>query len=40
MRRIVIAVISGALTILALANIASACGTWLYQPEVPSKLRK
>jgi cyclic lactone autoinducer peptide len=40
MRRILVFLSTSLLTILALANIAAACGSWGYQPEVPEKLRK
>ena len=40
MRRIMVFLATWALTILALANIAAACGSWSYQPEVPAQLRK
>lgn len=32
--------VSALLTFVALANVASACGPFGYQPEVPSKLLK
>jgi len=39
MRRILIGLMTAALTIMALANIASACGPWAYQPEVPERFK-
>ncbi len=40
MKRILLLLAAGLLTMLAFANIAAACGPWSYQPEVPAKLLK
>jgi len=40
MRRIIITLAATIIAVLAYANIAAACGSWSYQPEVPRKLLK
>ena len=40
MKSKLIALFTALLTILAFANVASACGPFSYQPEVPSILKK
>lgn len=40
MKRLFVILTATLFTILAFANIASACTMWSYQPEVPKKLLK
>lgn len=40
MRKLFLSIAMAALSLLALANIASACNWWGYQPKAPSSLLK
>lgn len=38
MKRIIVSLAVGLLTLIAFANVAAASGSWGYQPEVPKKM--
>lgn len=40
MKKVLVSLCAAALTILALANVAAATGSFGYQPELPSALKK
>ncbi|MGI6711221.1 MAG: cyclic lactone autoinducer peptide [Bacillota bacterium] len=40
MKRIIVSLFTTFFTLLALANVAGACSSWGYQPEIPPSLRK
>lgn len=40
MKRIVLSTLMGLLSVVALANVASACWLGFHQPELPKALRK
>lgn len=40
MKKRILALVVGILTLVALTGAASACGAMLYQPELPKALRK
>ncbi|MDK2821213.1 MAG: hypothetical protein PWP31_1178, partial [Clostridia bacterium] len=39
-KRIIVSLAVGLLTLIAFANVAAASGSWGYQPGVPEKLLK
>jgi len=39
-RRLIVTLFASLLTLIAFANVASACGPLGYQPELPKALRK
>lgn len=40
MKKRVIILLAGLVSLLAFANVAAASGAWGFQPEIPSELRK
>ncbi|MBS4030176.1 MAG: cyclic lactone autoinducer peptide [Clostridiales bacterium] len=40
MKKRILSLIAGLLTLVALSGAASACGAFLHQPELPQALRK